>query len=187
MTRVTLPHLRDEYRLIHARTDVGMMIGEQILYWVWNIQDLALDVKEELNILDFGCGKGYAYKHRQIQNLWNMNKIILYDIGIPEYEKKPPVGEFNAVVSCDVLEHIPENEIDEVFEYWYANPNMKFVFATIAGFPARATLSDGSNAHVTLKPIEWWIEKIKKYQNCKTELVYFPEKEKQYGAQVYKI
>jgi len=60
---------------------------------------------------------------------------------------------------------------------------MKFVFCTIAGYPARATLSDGSNAHVTIKPKEWWIEKIRKYANCKTEIIYFPQIGKQYKAE----
>lgn len=176
-------YFQKEYQKIHSRKDIGMMIGEQIMYWVWNIQDLTFEFAGDVRILDFGCGKAYPYKQRKIHRLWDTTKIIFYDFGIPEYEKKPAVGEFNAVVSCDVLEHIPEEEIDATFEYWYSNPNMKFVFATIAGFPARAKLSDGRNAHVTLKPKEWWIEKIKKYQNCKTELIYFPENGKQYKAE----
>lgn len=177
-----MEQLKEEYRLIHADNKVSRMIGEQIMYWVWDIQDLTFEFSDN-RILDFGCGKCYAYKNRHIHRLWNAEKVIFYDIGIPEYEKKPPVGEFNCIVSCDVLEHIPEKELDSVFEYWYSSSNMNFVFATIAGYPAQATLSDGSNAHVTLKPIEWWIDKIKKYQNCKTEIIYFPEKGKQYSAE----
>ena len=185
ITQKATDHLKDEYRMIHANKDIGMMIGEQVMYWVWNIQDLTFEFAGDVRILDFGCGKAYPYTQRRIHRLWDCTKVIFYDIGIPKFEKKPAVGEFNAVVSCDVLEHIPEDELDSVFEYWYSNPNMKFVFATIAGFPARAKLSDGRNAHVTLKPMKWWIEKIQKYQNCKTELIYFPEKGKQYAAQRY--
>jgi len=175
-------YLKSEYRQIHNRKDIGMMIGEQIMYWVWNIQDLSFE-HEGVVLQDFGCGKAWPYKKRHIHRLWNVDKVVLYDFGIPEYEKKPEIGEFNAIVSCDVLEHIPEEELDATLEYWYSNPNMKFVFATIAGYPARATLSDGRNAHVTIKPKEWWIEKIKPYVTCKTELIYFPEIGRQYKAE----
>lgn len=182
ITKQASNYLQEEYRMIHKRKDIGMMIGEQVMYWVWNIQDLTYEFAGDVRILDFGCGKAYPYSRRRIHRLWDITKVIFYDIGIPKYEIKPEVGEFNAIVSCDVLEHIPEEEIDQTFEYWFANPNMKFVFCTIAGYPARATLSDGRNAHVTIKPVEWWIEKIKKYQNCKVEIIYFPDIGKQYNA-----
>ena len=167
-------YLKGQYQKIHQRKDIGMMIGEQVMYWVWNIQDLSME-HENVIIQDFGCGKAWPYRKRFIHRLWNAEKILLHDFAIPEYEKRPEVGDFNAIVSCDVLEHIPEEELDEVFQYWYSNPNMKFVFCTIAGYPARATLDDGRNAHVTLKPKEWWIEKIRKYANCKTEIIYMPK------------
>lgn len=172
----TKQYFIDEYRNIHSNKQVGMMIGEQLLYWVWNIQDLTFQHAGDVRILDFGCGKGYAYKKRYVHRLWDTTKIIMYDIGIPSYEKKPQLGEFNAVISCDVLEHIPEEQLDEVFNYWYSGPNMKFVFCTIAGYPARAKLSDGTNAHVTLRPRDWWVKKIKEHCTCTTEIIYFPSR-----------
>lgn len=160
----------EEYTKLHARAEKLYMIGEQVLYWVWHIQDLTQRFPNT-TMLDFGCGKAWAYKARHVQRLWDIDKVILYDIGIPKYSKAPGPGEFSSVISIDVLEHIPEEKIDGVLEYWYSG-NPEFVFATVASYPARATLSDGTNAHVTIKPKEWWEEKIRKYQTCHTELIY---------------
>lgn len=159
-----------EYTEIHSRKDKLSMIGEQMMLWTWNVQDLTRQFPGT-TMLDFGCGKAYSYKTREIHKLWDIEKIILFDIGIPAYSKAPEPHEFQSVVSADVLEHIPEERIDEVLEYWYSG-GTQFVFATVASYLARAKLSDGSNAHVTIKSKEWWEEKIRKHQTCHTELIY---------------
>lgn len=161
----------DNYKKIHQRS-LGHMLGEQVMYHVWDIQDLCLR-HEPKKILDFGCGKAYAYTDRKIQKLFNA-EMFLYDIGVDKYQKLPQGLEeeqIDAVISCDVLEHIPEDFIDATFEYWYSL-NPKFVFATIAQYPAMAKLDDGTNAHVTVKPTVWWEEKLFKYINCPTTFVY---------------
>lgn len=163
----------EEYQKIHANNSVSMMIGEQLLNWVWNIQDLSFE-HPGTTMLDFGCGKAWAHKARKVSSLWDVKKVILYDIGIPQYSKRPSQDEFQSVIAIDVLEHIPEEDIDEVFKYWY-HQNMKYVFATIAAYPARATLSDGRNAHVNQNGRAWWMSKIKKHITCQTEIIFMPE------------
>lgn len=164
---------RKEYQLIHDTSGgVGKMIGEQIVYHVWDIQRLT-DEHPGTTILDFGCGKCYGYLNKRIHKLWNYKDIILYDIGIEKYSKKPEQSEFQSVVSVDVLEHIPQEQIDEVFKYWY-HANTEFVFATIAAYPARAELSDGTNAHVNQNEWAWWQQKIKKHITCHSKFVYMP-------------
>jgi len=109
----------------------------------------------------------------------------LYDIGIPEYNKLPaPDVQIDSIICCDVLEHIPEEEIDSVLEYWYSL-NPKFVYATVAQYPAVAKLEDGRNAHVTLKETDWWEEKFFKFLNCPTYVLYYPSG-KNYIKHVYK-
>lgn len=162
---------KEQYKEIHGRS-VGHMLGEQVMFHVWDIQDLCLRHKPK-RILDFGCGKAYAYTDRQIHKLFNAD-MFFYDIGIEKYQKLPEgleKEEIEAVICCDVLEHIPEDFIDATLEYWYSL-NPKFVFATIAQYPATAKLADGSNAHVTVKPATWWEEKLFKYINCPTTFVY---------------
>jgi len=163
-----------EYQLIHDTQKQGsqMMIGEQIVYHVWDIQKLTYE-HPRTTMLDFGCGKCYGYKVKKINKLWDCKNILLYDIGIEEYSRKPEQSEFQSVVSVDVLEHIHEDQIDDIFKYWY-HRNSQFVFATIAAYPARAELSDGTNAHVNQNEWAWWQKKIKSRITCHSKFVYMP-------------
>ena len=163
-----------EYQLIHDTQKQGaqMMIGEQIVYHVWDIQKLTFE-HPGTTMLDFGCGKCYGYKVKRINKLWDCKEILLHDIGIEEYSRKPKQSEFQSVVSVDVLEHIHEDQIDDIFKYWY-HRNSQFVFATIAAYPARAELSDGINAHVNQNEWAWWQKKIKSHITCHSKFVYMP-------------
>ena len=121
------------------------------------------------NILDYGCGKGQQYAPVQLKDkdgstydgvidFWGVDYVHCYD---PCYEpySKVPEGKFDAVISTDVLEHCPEQDvpwiIDEIFAY-----AERCVYANIACYPARKRLPNGENAHCTIKPIEWWREHI---------------------------
>ena len=170
------------YKDVHS-SKVGTMLGEMILVHVWDIQDLVQKHKPK-NYLDFGCGAAFAYKNRKIQHIMDCG-IYLHDIGVPEYTKRPPAELIEAVVSIDVLEHIPEELIDETFDYW-ASCNPKFVFATVAQYPSKAVLSNGENAHCTIKSVEWWESKINKHFSKETEvvIVYSPTPQK-YLTKVY--
>ncbi|HKZ43150.1 MAG TPA: hypothetical protein VJ044_19485, partial [Candidatus Hodarchaeales archaeon] len=61
----------------------------------------------------------------------------------------------------DVLEHVPEEEIDEVLKeiFEYAQ---KFVFLSISTKLADKKFPDGENVHVCVKPPDWWLEKLPK-------------------------
>ena len=106
-------------------------------------------------ILNYGCGKA---KH--VPPYW---KYKNYDPALFPFDTSPK-GTFDLVICVDVLEHIPENSLSAVLYdiFLYAR---KFVFLTIACYPAKAILPNGKNAHYTVKPPEWWIEKLKHYKN----------------------
>lgn len=113
-------------------------------------------------MLDYGCGKGYQYLGRRIHEQWGGILPTCYDPGVRQLNAKPE-GTFDGVMCCDVLEHIEERDVDGILAdiFGYAD---KFVFLSIACVPAkvRALLPDGRNVHVTVKPPEWWLEKIAK-------------------------
>jgi len=109
--------------------------------------------KQIKTILDYGCGKAQNHPKE-----WNATK---YDPAVPEFSAKPD-RRFDLVISTDVLEHIPEESIDEVLKDIF-NYSDQWVFLTICTREAREILPNGMNAHATVKPEEWWNDKLKDY------------------------
>lgn len=121
-------------------------------------------------ILDYGCGKGNQYQPRVVKDTggakwpsvldyWGIDEIVCYD---PCYEpySKLPAGPFDGVISTDVLEHCPGEDVpwilDEIFGY-----ARRFVFANVACYPANKRLPNGENAHCTIKPVGWWQDLVR--------------------------
>jgi hypothetical protein len=108
-------------------------------------------------LLDYGSGAGDAWKqphrmHRELSMRWF--DITLYDPAFPEHDEKPH-GLFDGVLCSDVLEHIPEQDVDAVVAELFAHARM-FVWASVCCRPAKKSFPDGTNLHCTLYPIEWW-------------------------------
>jgi hypothetical protein len=122
-----------------------------------------------LLILDYGSGKGKQYdpwlikdgaggEWPSVMDYWDVDEVVCYDPCYPPFSKYP-TGQFDGVISTDVLEHCPEEDIpwiiDEMFSF-----ATRFVFANVACYPARKRLPTGENAHCTIKPAEWWRDLI---------------------------
>jgi len=115
-------------------------------------------------LLDYGAGKGLQYSHPvqsdgktiapSLQKHWQLDQIVCYDPGVPDFAELPEET-FDAVISTDVLEHIPEEDVFWVVEEMFARA-AKFVFCNIACYPALARLPNGNNAHVTVRHPQWW-------------------------------
>lgn len=111
------------------------------------------DVVRNLNpnsILDYGCGRSelaiYFWKDGQ-------RRIERYDPAISDF-KSMPEGQFDLVICCDVMEHIPVANIDQVFkDIRSKSPKAVFVISTK---PSRARLPSGQNAHITLLTKNEW-------------------------------
>jgi hypothetical protein len=120
-------------------------------------------------ILDYGSGKGRQYdpqtmhdgkngKRQSIIDYWDVEEVVCYDPAYAPYSKLPE-GKFHGVISTDVLEHCPEEDIPWIIAeiFGYAE---RFVFANVACYPARKRLPTGENAHCTIKPAHWWRELV---------------------------
>jgi hypothetical protein len=118
-------------------------------------------------ILDYGCGKGYQYDPQPVRiegvgtwdsvpDYWDVDEVRCYDPCYERYSRRPE-EQFDGVVSTDVLEHCPVEDlpwiVEEIFSY-----ARRFVFASIACYPAKSRLPNGENAHCTVQPPDWWCE-----------------------------
>lgn len=108
--------------------------------------------------LDVGAGKETLKAH--FAEVLPRVAVTSFDPAIPGIDKLPK-GTFDAVVSTDVAEHIPEEDLPEFFAtYGKATRCAAFYIAqTLTG----KLMPDGRDLHVTVKPTEWWIEKISQH------------------------
>jgi hypothetical protein len=132
--------------------------GTSIINYIPKINQIIKD-KDIKTILDYGCGKA---KHHPKE--WN---AIKYDPAIQDYQNKPQ-DKYDLVISTDVLEHIPvenlKQTIDEIFGY-----SNKWVFVSVCCRKAEAILPNGYNAHATIESAKWWRDLFKPYKNYTLE------------------
>lgn len=108
-------------------------------------------------VLDYGAGKQVVAK--ELLTRCPDVTVHSYDPAVPEISNRPDPA---SMVCClDVLEHVEPEYIDEVLD------DLSILVQHIGYFvvstrPAQKILSDGRNAHLIIKPIEWWREQLDK-------------------------
>lgn len=107
------------------------------------------------DVLDYGCGKKGLEKSLGIS-------IQNYDPAVKGCEKKPKPADI--VVCTDVLEHVEQECIDTVLDH-LEYLTKRIGYFVIANRPAKKILEDGRNAHLIIKPADWWLEKLCKRFN----------------------
>ena len=147
----------DEYKELHNQLE-GYGGGGALSFHSPHIVELVKDCNAK-TLLDFGCGKA-NYEQHKIHESWGGILPSLYDPAIPEYETLPEEI-FDGVFCVDVMEHIPEEEIDGVLTDIYSKAN-KFVFLGISTEPAKTILPNGENAHCTVENADWWEQRVSK-------------------------
>jgi hypothetical protein len=124
-----------------------------------------IDRTRAVRILDYGSGKGTQYDAGQfvvegqgqwdgILDYWDVDEVVCFDPAYPPYSRMPQ-DSFDGVIATDVLEHCPEEDMPWIVEEMFGFAT-RFVYATIACYPAVKRLPNGENAHCTIKPPEWW-------------------------------
>ena len=155
-------HVEGETRLGIPAEDT--FPGASLLPHVGRIKGL-IEGAGAKTVLDYGAGKGLQYRPRQllvdgrhvadsVAEYWEVDEVRCYDPGFAAHSELPREP-FDGVVCTDVLEHCPEGDLpwilDEILSF-----ARKFVYLNVACFPARKSLPNGENAHVTVRPPEWW-------------------------------
>ena len=82
------------------------------------------------------------------------------DPSIPEIST-PPQLIFDLITNTDVLEHIPEKDLNDVISHIHSL--CKNCYFNIHTGPAKLILPSGENAHCTIREPEWWLEKIQAF------------------------
>ena len=160
--------LVNQYKEIHKqglynddslqKHDVGIIYG------------LVIGTKSE-TVLDYGAGTGIQYYKRHKNRYFGIKdfNIPCYDPAVPEYDIIPNKT-FDGVISTDVLEHIPENDLEEAISNIFSLAK-KFVYISVFCGPADMILSNGENAHCTIKSPKWWKRKIKSLNTINLPLI----------------
>ncbi len=179
--------LQNLYRAMHLEGEKFLGIQPEDEYWgknllpqVHRIQAL-VEKTGALTVLDFGSGKGKQYgawtvrdasgnEYPSALDYWGIDEVVCYDPCYAPYSTYPE-GKFDGVISTDVLEHCPEEDIPwivgELFEF-----ASRFVFASVACYPALQRLPTGENAHCTIKPMAWWRDLIKEIAARHPEVIW---------------
>lgn len=107
------------------------------------------------SMLDYGCGQGSLV--RTLSNDYRFEPAVEfreYDPAIPEKSELPSQPS-DLVVCTDVLEHIESDRIFAVMQH-LGTLTSHALFAVISLVPTNKTLSDGRQAHILLRSVEWW-------------------------------
>ena len=179
--------LLDAYKVMHK--DERAFMGISLIPLTYVIKQIFNDNKIK-SFLDYGCGKGLLYTKdfkkadkgfkypdlkQPIQDTLGIKEFALYDPAYPEHDKLP-TKQYDAVISTDVLEHVPSQDLDWVMDKIYSHAT-KIVFLNVCGQAALKTFPEGKhrgrNVHVSLFDNEWWIRQCNKIrQNHKHLKIY---------------
>lgn len=150
--------LIDQYRALHRE---GRFRGLSVVKFADEIESLCKQYGVE-TVLDYGSGQGAQYMPpHSLDKKWGVN-VTMYDPAVEGLDYLPN-EKFDMVLCSDVLEHVPEDELHILFNKVFARA-IKLVFFTVCTRPAKKTFPDGTNVHVTIRPMEWWREQIEKYR-----------------------
>lgn len=123
------------------------------------VMDIAMKM-DAYNILDYGAGQG---KLKETIDAANAGYVVTeYDPAIIGKEAIPSPTEF--VACTDVLEHIEPEKIDNVLNHIFSLM-LKGGYFVISLCETKVWLPDGRNAHLLIKPVDWWLQKLLAYKN----------------------
>lgn len=127
------------------------------------------------SVIDFGCAKGFLVHALNLLGK-EATGVDISDYALqtclPSVKDKvflldKPLSEIglsaDLLIAKDVLEHIPEEEIDGVLSEFYKVCNQAFLVIPLGDNDSfRIREYEIDKTHVTKKDEEWWFEKIRK-------------------------
>ena len=147
------------YREMHEKGERFLGIAPQATFDGRSLAPQAPRIKRLIErtgattILDYGSGKGQQYDPGPLKvkgegewegviDYWGVDEVICFDPAYLPYSELP-TGTFDGVISTDVLEHCPEEDVPWIVEEMFSFAD-KFLFATVACYPANCRMVAGA-------------------------------------------
>lgn len=146
MTREMLisdAHLREQ-QILHA---APRGYGQRGAKWAATVLELAREYRCA-TALDYGCGRGSL-----AVALHGCMVVREYDPAVFGKASLPDPADL--VVCTDVLEHVESDRIFAVVGH-LAALTRRILFVVVSLVPTDKRLSDGRQAHILLRSVEWW-------------------------------
>lgn len=107
------------------------------------------------SLIDFGCGRSALAV--ELGAKVGIPQVARFDPAIAEIGERPPQIS-DVLVTVDVLEHVPEEELDDVIADCKNLARQQLFVIDMR--PAKTLLSDGRNAHVSQHDAAWWRQRL---------------------------
>ena len=125
-------------------------------------------------ILDVGTGIGQVVAHLRNEGFeaygtdisdaareyWKLGNIVPFCTVCPADNMPYPDNHFDVVSCTEVLEHIPEERVVDSLKEIYRVGRGDFIMTYALGRSIHKMPYDGSEPHICIKPINWWVEKV---------------------------
>ena len=107
-------HINGSTKLPGSKT----FIGYSLVKWAPKIKEI-INSSNSKTIIDYGCGKAFLYNNKitisnqtfiNIQEYWGIEDVLLYDPAVEKYSLEP-IEKVDGVISTDVIEHIPLEDV----------------------------------------------------------------------------
>lgn len=132
----------------------------------------------DFKMLEFGAGNGHLAGHLEQQG----NEVTAVEVSRHAFDRIPcrhkvhgnvmslcPMeNHFDWIVSVDVLEHLTENDI-RLFVRQAARLADR-ILISVSTRPSGLLGPNGENLHLTVRPVEWWVEQFQPYFDVKVSL-----------------
>lgn len=147
---ISTEHIK-QYENIHKEKEFGVTGLE----FAPHVQLCIAELKPKV-ILDYGCGQSQLFKAL----VFPSENYYRYDPAIFEISQVP-VKKADLLINTDVLEHIPDEDLDEVLQHMASIS--RNAFFNIATRLAREVLPNGENAHCTIKTANEWLLVLRRH------------------------
>jgi cyclopropane fatty-acyl-phospholipid synthase-like methyltransferase len=101
------------------------------------------------SVIDFGCGKGGLVRALREQGI----EADGFDPGVKEWQQRP-AKTYDLLTCLDVFEHVEPSHLVAMLDELRALADRALM--VISHVPAGKRLPDGRNAHLIIKPRNWW-------------------------------